>query len=95
MPLEELKRYTGSTPVPDDFWNFWDKMTKKAWSVPFSYEIIPSDLPQTSETEFFDVWLEWCKWRKTSCEIYKTKIHGESTGCFAVSRISGRFQRMV
>jgi len=73
MPLEELKRYTGSTPVPDDFWNFWDKMTKKAWSVPFSYEIIPSDLPQTSETEFFDVWLEGVNGEKLHAKYIRPK----------------------
>lgn len=68
MPIKELKRYTGSTPAPKDFWPFWNQRVEKAWSVPLNYEICPSEIPHSSETEFFDVWLEG---------VYGGKLHAK------------------
>lgn len=58
MPLEQLKNYTGSTPRPEDFDDFWNRRIKEAWDVPLEYEVKNSMIPNTKETKFCDIWLK-------------------------------------
>jgi len=58
MPLDQLKKYTGSTPEPEDFQAFWDKKTAQAWALPLAYEITAAEIPETADTAFYDVWFK-------------------------------------
>lgn len=43
MPLEKLREYKGSTPVPADFDEFWDNSLKELDAVDAKLEITPAD----------------------------------------------------
>ena len=57
MPLQQLKQYTGSTPRPKDFWEFWEKRAGEAWALPLEYELKEAEIPHTPYTQYYDVWL--------------------------------------
>lgn len=58
IPLEELNSYTGSTPCPPDFREFWDERVREAWSLPLNYSVKPAELPGNGYIRFYDVWLD-------------------------------------
>lgn len=58
IPLEELRKYTGSTPCPEDFQAFWDARIREAWRHPLRYTITPADIPASPRVRYYDVWLE-------------------------------------
>lgn len=39
LPLEELKKYQGSTPCPTDFDEFWDKSVEEAKHLEWNLEL--------------------------------------------------------
>ena len=43
MPVEELKKYQGSTPRPDDFDEFWDASLAESAALPLNAELIPAE----------------------------------------------------
>ena len=43
MPFEELKEYTGSSPMPSDFDIYWDRALAELDSQPLDYTLEPSD----------------------------------------------------
>ena len=43
MPVEELKKYRGSTPRPDDFDEFWDASLAESAALPMNAELIPAE----------------------------------------------------
>lgn len=55
MPLEELKKYTGSTPRPADFWEFWDRKINEAYVRPLEYKVTKAEIPETEDTAFYDI----------------------------------------
>ncbi|MBQ9990051.1 MAG: alpha/beta fold hydrolase [Lachnospiraceae bacterium] len=57
MPLEQLKQYRGSTPCPEDFWEFWEKKVQEVWELPLEYELFPAEIPHAKETAFYDLWI--------------------------------------
>ncbi len=56
MPLEELERYTGSTPCPADFDIFWDKALEEMRAAVPEVELIPSDFVKVPFAECFDLY---------------------------------------
>lgn len=58
IPIEELQEYTGSTPCPADFQEFWDRKIREAWEHPLNYTITPSEIPASPCTRYYDVWME-------------------------------------
>lgn len=42
MPVEELKKYRGSSPRPDDFDEFWDASLAESAALPLNAEMIPA-----------------------------------------------------
>ena len=55
MPLKDLEKYTGSTPKPKDFWEFWDRKVKEAYEWPLEYEVTQSEIPSSKETDFKEI----------------------------------------
>lgn len=55
MPLEELQRYQGTNPRPEDFDEYWDKALAEMQAVDPEVELIPSDF-QVPSAECFDLY---------------------------------------
>lgn len=55
MPLEELKKYNGISPRPDDFDTYWDDALSEMHAVDPQIELIPSEF-KTSFAECFDMY---------------------------------------
>lgn len=55
MPLEELKKYQGCTPCPEDIDQYWDSAIEEMKSVDPKVELIPSDF-QVSFADCFDLY---------------------------------------
>jgi len=45
LPIEELKKYQGTNPRPDDFDEFWDKSLAELYSIEPNAEFKPYDFP--------------------------------------------------
>ncbi|MFW5630437.1 MAG: acetylxylan esterase [Acetivibrio ethanolgignens] len=71
IPLCELREYKGITPKPADFWEFWDKRVEEAFCLPLTWEIRPSEIKATSETEFYDIWLKGVRGAKLYAKYVK------------------------
>lgn len=56
MPLEELKNYMGTNPIPEDFDEFWDKQVKRADQHPLKYEITESEITGFDTVSCYDIW---------------------------------------
>jgi cephalosporin-C deacetylase len=54
MPLEELKKYQGITPCPNDFDEFWDLSVDEMRAVDANIELIPSEF-QVSYATCYDL----------------------------------------
>ena len=55
MPLEELKKYQGITPCPDDFDQYWQKACDEMHAIDAQVELIPADF-QVPNAECFDLY---------------------------------------
>lgn len=61
MPRKDVTQYvgyTGSTPRPHNFWEFWDQRVEEAWALPLNYRLEPSEIPNNRYTQYYDVWLD-------------------------------------
>jgi len=43
MPLEQLKQYTGSSPMPKDFDSYWEKALSELDNLPLEYTLEPAE----------------------------------------------------
>jgi len=55
FPLEQLKKYKGSTPKPDNFDEYWTKALKEIENIDYNVELKKIDYP-VKNVEFFDVY---------------------------------------
>jgi cephalosporin-C deacetylase len=55
MPLEELKKYQGCSPCPEDIDEFWDKALLEMRSIDPKVELVKSDF-QTTFAECYDLY---------------------------------------
>lgn len=55
MPLDELKKYMGSSPCPSDIDKFWDEAKKEVDELDDNVEITPASF-QTENAECFDLY---------------------------------------
>lgn len=56
--IAQYEGYSGSTPRPRDFTEFWDRRVEEAWALPLSYRLEPSEIPNHRFTHYYDVWLD-------------------------------------
>jgi cephalosporin-C deacetylase len=57
LPIQELKKYTGRTPRPDDFDQYWDSALRELDSVPPRIEINSADF-ECDYAKCFDLWFD-------------------------------------
>lgn len=55
-PLEELKVYRGTTPVPDDFDDYWSDALHELEATDPKPELVVSDAIRSPHAECFDLW---------------------------------------
>jgi cephalosporin-C deacetylase len=56
MPMEELERYMGCSPCPDDFDEFWNKSLLEMHNTNPNIELIPNDFLNVPFAECFDLY---------------------------------------
>ena len=55
--LRELEAYTGSTPIPPDFDEFWAARMAEADAVPLRYEVVPAaEVDSFATCSYYDLW---------------------------------------
>jgi cephalosporin-C deacetylase len=55
MPLEELRKYKGISPCPEDFDEYWDRALEEMRAVDPEIELVPSEF-QAPNAECFDLY---------------------------------------
>ena len=58
MPLEKLKKYTGTNPIPEDFDAFWDERMKEVENHRLNYSIDSSEINGFKSCSYYDLWFE-------------------------------------
>ncbi len=61
MPLEQkapeqMDRYQGTNPIPEDFEDFWRERMAEADNHPLEYHLEPSEIPNCNTCEFWDLY---------------------------------------
>lgn len=74
MPLQNLKTYTGTNPMPIDFDLFWDERIFEAYSVPLHYEIKPCEIKHNQSCEYYEIWFEGINGSKRYAKYIKPKL---------------------
>lgn len=54
-PIEELRKYLGSSPRPDDFDAYWEESLAELAAIPPELELIPAEF-QAPNARCFDLW---------------------------------------
>lgn len=76
---EELafcRSYTGTTPCPEDFEDFWKARMEEADAVPLSYHFEPSAIPHFPACRYWDMWFTGMK----GARIYARYLRPEREG---------------
>lgn len=73
LPLESLKTYKGTNPIPDDFNEFWRERVAKAYEVPLNYEINCCEIKHFSSCEYFELSFIGIKGAKRYAKYLKPK----------------------
>lgn len=74
MPLEKLKGYTGTNPMPKDFDLFWDKRMDEVNNHQLQYEIKESEIEGYNSCDYYDLWFKGID----GGEVYAKYIHPKS-----------------
>jgi cephalosporin-C deacetylase len=72
MPLDELKRYQGSSPCPKDIDTYWDMAIAEMKAIDPKVELIPSDF-QVSFAECFDLYYTGVKGARIHAKLLRPK----------------------
>lgn len=72
LPLEELKKYKGSTPCPEDFDEYWDKALAEMQSIDPKVELIKSEF-QVPFAECFDLYFTGVKGARIHAKYLRPK----------------------
>lgn len=75
LPLEELEKYTGSTPCPADFDIFWDKALEEMHAVVPAVELIPSDFITVPFAECFDLYFTGVGGARIHAKYLRPRAH--------------------
>ena len=76
MPVEELKKYKGTNPRPDDFDEFWDNSLKEMNSLDPKIELVPADF-KTDVADCFDMYFTGTKDSKIHAKLLIPKNSGK------------------
>jgi cephalosporin-C deacetylase len=72
IPLEELKKYQGSSPCPKDIDTYWDLAIAEMKAIDPKVELIPSDF-QVSFAECFDLYYTGVKGARIHAKLLRPK----------------------
>lgn len=71
MPLEELRKYSGTNPIPDDFDSFWNERMNEADNFDINYIIQMSEIQGYDSCKFYDLYFDGINGEK----LYAKYIH--------------------
>ena len=54
--IHDLDNYLGSTPIPEDFDQFWSERMAEADRIELEYQITQSEIPSFSTCSYLDLW---------------------------------------
>lgn len=74
MPLERLREYKGTNPIPEDFDSFWDKRMEEVQKHPLEYKIIPSEIIGNDSCGFYDLWFKGINGENLYAKYIRPKI---------------------
>jgi cephalosporin-C deacetylase len=72
MPLDELKKYQGRNPRPDDFDQYWDKSLTEMRAIDPKVELVKGEF-QVSFAECFDLWFTGVKGARIHAKYLRPK----------------------
>jgi cephalosporin-C deacetylase len=75
MPLEELKRYTGISPKPQDFDAYWEAALKELDETPPRPELVPAGF-EADGAERFDLWFTGVRGARIYAKYLRPKTAG-------------------
>lgn len=70
MPLEELKRYQGVNPRPEDFDAYWDRALQEMHAMDSQVELIPAAF-QAPGAECYDLWFTGVGGSRIHCQYLR------------------------
>ena len=74
MPLEKLKKYTGTNPMPKDFDVFWDERMGEVNNHSLKYEIKESEVQGYDSCNYYELWFDGIDGGK----VYAKYLHPKS-----------------
>lgn len=74
MPLEKLREYTGTNPMPSDFDLFWYERLKEVNKYPLNYKVEKSEIQGYDSCEYYDLWFDGIDGGK----VYAKYVHPKS-----------------
>jgi len=73
MPLNELKKYQGRSPRPQDFDKFWDESIAEMKAIDANVELLPADF-QSPYAECFDMYYTGVKGARIYAKLLRPRI---------------------
>lgn len=90
MPLEELKKYKGINPKPDDFEKYWDESLEEMHAIDPEIEIIPAKF-RTPACDCYDMYFTGVHGARVHAKLLKPKnITGKCPAAVSFHGYSGR-----
>lgn len=102
MPLERLREYKGTNPIPKDFDYFWDNRMEEVYNHNLEYEITFSEINGFTESNYYNLWFKGINGEKVYAKYVKPKLNydiplilqfhgypGASRGWFEQSSFAG------
>lgn len=74
MPLEQLREYTGTNPIPSDFDLFWNERLKEVNNSSLNYKLEKSEIQGYDSCEYYDLWFDGIDGGK----VYAKYLHPKS-----------------
>ena len=79
LPLEELHKYQGRNPKPDDFDAYWDRALHELQNQPDEIELIPASF-ECSIADCFDLWFTGVGGPRIHAKYLRPKREGKGPG---------------
>ncbi|MBQ6819759.1 MAG: acetylxylan esterase [Clostridium sp.] len=73
MPLDELKKYRGTNPMPEDFHKFWDERMEEVKNHTLRYSITDSEISGFEACSYYDLWFEGINGEEVYAKYVKPK----------------------
>lgn len=77
MPLEQLRMYTGTNPMPHDFDEFWGKRMHEVQQIELEYQLIESEITGYEQCAYHDLWFKGMTGARRYAKYVKPKISGK------------------